>query len=101
MKGMADSLGDLGWPMNDRILVPNILRRLSDRYAHLWTWITRQQPFPVMTLSWRSSLRASNQGPPPRRGLSPRWGPRLPRLSLPLLCCVHPLRRRLFLVLLP
>ena len=44
---MADSLGDLGWPVEDRILVLNILRRLSDRYAHLRTWITRQRPFPT------------------------------------------------------
>ena len=51
----------------------------------------------VTTLSRRSSLRASSQGPHPRRG------PRLPRLPLPLLLhCVRPLRRyRLFFVLLP
>jgi hypothetical protein len=47
MKTMEDSLGDLGWPVEDRILVLNILRGLSDRYAHLWTWITRQKPFPT------------------------------------------------------
>jgi hypothetical protein len=41
MKGMADSLGDLGWPVEDRILVLNVLRGLSDRYVHLRTWITR------------------------------------------------------------
>ncbi|XP_066308036.1 uncharacterized protein [Miscanthus floridulus] len=46
MKSMADSLGDLGWPVEDRILVLNVLRGLSDRYAHLRTWITRQRPFP-------------------------------------------------------
>ena len=44
---MADSLSDLGWPMEDRILVLNVLHGLSDRYAHLRTWITRQQPFPT------------------------------------------------------
>jgi hypothetical protein len=37
MKAMADSLGDLGWPVEDRILVLNVLRGLSDRYAHLRT----------------------------------------------------------------
>ncbi|XP_066391611.1 uncharacterized protein [Miscanthus floridulus] len=46
MKSMANSLGDLGWPVEDRILVLNVLRGLSDRYAHLRTWITRQRPFP-------------------------------------------------------
>jgi hypothetical protein len=44
-KTMVDSLGDLGWPMEDCILVLNILHGLSDRYAHLRMWITRQQPF--------------------------------------------------------
>jgi hypothetical protein len=47
MKGMADSLGDLGWPVEDRILVLNVLRGLSDRYSYLRTWITRQRPFPT------------------------------------------------------
>jgi hypothetical protein len=45
MKTMVDSLSDLGWPMEDRILVLNILHRLSDHYAHLQTWITWQRPF--------------------------------------------------------
>ena len=44
---MADSLGDLGWPVEDRILVLNVLRGLSDRYSYLRTWITRQRPFPT------------------------------------------------------
>jgi hypothetical protein len=35
MKTMAGSLGDLGWPVEDRILVLNVLHGLSDRYAHL------------------------------------------------------------------
>jgi hypothetical protein len=47
MKTMEDSLSDLGWPMEDRILVLNVLRWLSDRYGHLRTWITRQRPFPT------------------------------------------------------
>ena len=47
MKGMADSLGDLGWPVEDRILVLNVFSGLSDRYAYLRTWITRQRPFPT------------------------------------------------------
>ena len=47
MKGMADFLGDPGWPMEDRILVLNVHRGLNDCYAHLRTWITQQQPFPT------------------------------------------------------
>ncbi|XP_022681058.1 uncharacterized protein LOC111256779 [Setaria italica] len=37
MKTMADSLGDLGWAVEDRILVLNVLRGLNERYAHLRT----------------------------------------------------------------
>ncbi|XP_072147101.1 uncharacterized protein [Setaria viridis] len=47
MKTMADSLGDLGWAVEDRILVLNVLRGLNERYAHLRTWITQQRPFPT------------------------------------------------------
>ena len=47
MKTMADSLGDLGWAVEDRILVLNVLRGLNERYSHLRTWITRQRPFPT------------------------------------------------------
>jgi hypothetical protein len=48
MMGMTDSLSDLGWPMEDHILVLNVIRGLSDRYAHLRTWITRKRPFPTI-----------------------------------------------------
>jgi len=44
---MVDSLGDLGWPVEDRILVLNVLRGLGDRYSYLQMWITRQRPFPT------------------------------------------------------
>ncbi|KAM0903184.1 hypothetical protein ACQ4PT_018812 [Festuca glaucescens] len=47
MKTMTDSLGELGWPVEDRILVLNVPRGLSDRYGHLRTWISRQRPFPT------------------------------------------------------
>jgi hypothetical protein len=47
MKTMADSLGDLGCPVEDRNLVLNVLRGLSDRYTHLWSLIMRQRPFPT------------------------------------------------------
>jgi hypothetical protein len=82
MKGMADSLGDLGWPVEDRILVLNILRGLSDRYAHLRTWITRQRPFP--TFLQRSSSREFRSLQPPRQGHRP---PRLLSLLLPHRAC--------------
>jgi uncharacterized membrane protein YgcG len=47
MKTMADSLGDMGCPVEDRILVLNVLRGLSDRYTHLRSLIMRQRPFPT------------------------------------------------------
>jgi hypothetical protein len=45
MKGMADSLRDLGEPMPDRTLVMNLLRGLSPRYDHLKALIKRTVPF--------------------------------------------------------
>jgi hypothetical protein len=42
MKTMVESLGDLGCPVEDRMLV---LHGLSDRYTHLWSLIMRQCPF--------------------------------------------------------
>jgi hypothetical protein len=47
MKTMADSLGDLGCPVEDRILVLNVLRGLGNRYTHLRSLIMRQRPFPT------------------------------------------------------
>jgi uncharacterized membrane protein YgcG len=47
MKTMVDSLGDLGCPVEDRMLVLNVLRGLSDRYTHLRSLIMRQRPFPT------------------------------------------------------
>jgi hypothetical protein len=47
MKTMADSLGDLGCPVDDRMLILNVLRDLSDRYTHLRSLIMRQRPFPT------------------------------------------------------
>jgi hypothetical protein len=47
MKAMVDSLGDLGWPVEDRALVLQILRGVSDRYAHIRSLIVRQRPFPT------------------------------------------------------
>jgi uncharacterized membrane protein YgcG len=47
MKTMADSLGDLGCTVEDRNLVLNVLRGLSDRYTHLRSLLMRQRPFPT------------------------------------------------------
>jgi hypothetical protein len=45
-KGMADALADLGSPVDDRILVLNILRGLNQRFEHLGAIIRRSSPFP-------------------------------------------------------
>jgi hypothetical protein len=45
MKSITDTLGDLSWPVEDCLLVLNVLRGLSDRYDHLQMWITWQRPF--------------------------------------------------------
>jgi hypothetical protein len=47
MKGLADSLRDLGEPVTDRTLVLNLLRGLSPRYGHLKALIKRTMPFPT------------------------------------------------------
>jgi hypothetical protein len=45
-KGVADALGDLGLPIDDRILVLNILCGLNQRFKHLGAIIQRSSPFP-------------------------------------------------------
>jgi hypothetical protein len=47
MKGLADSLRDLGEPVVDRTLVLNLLRGLSPRYGHMKALIKRSVPFPT------------------------------------------------------
>jgi hypothetical protein len=47
MKGMADSLRDLGEPVINRTLVLNLLRGLSPRYGHLKALIKRIVSFPT------------------------------------------------------
>jgi hypothetical protein len=47
MKGLMDSLCDLGEPVADRTLVLNLLRGLSPRYGHLKALIKRTVPFPT------------------------------------------------------
>jgi hypothetical protein len=45
-KNMADALADLGSPVDDRILVLNILRGLNPLFEHLGAIIRRYTPFP-------------------------------------------------------
>jgi hypothetical protein len=47
MKGLADSLCDLGEPVADRTLVLNLLCGLSPCYGHLKALIKRTMPFPT------------------------------------------------------
>jgi hypothetical protein len=44
-KTMADGLADLGSPIEDRILVLNILRGLNQRFEHVGSIIRRYSPF--------------------------------------------------------
>jgi hypothetical protein len=44
-KDMADGLADLGTPVEDRILVLNILRVLNQRFEHMGSIIRRYSPF--------------------------------------------------------
>jgi hypothetical protein len=44
-KAMADGLADLGSPVEDRILVLNILRGLNQRFEHVGSIIRRYSPF--------------------------------------------------------
>jgi hypothetical protein len=46
-KTMADSLADLGSPVEDRILVLNILRGLNQRFEHVCSIIRRYSSFPT------------------------------------------------------
>jgi hypothetical protein len=55
MKGLADSLRDLGEPVADRTLVLNLLRGLSPHYGHLKALIKRIVPFPTF-LAVRNEL---------------------------------------------
>jgi hypothetical protein len=52
MKGMANSLRNLGEPIVDRTLVLNLLRGLSPCYDHLKALIKRTVPFPTFHVVW-------------------------------------------------
>jgi hypothetical protein len=45
-KGMIDALADLGSPVDDWILILNILHGLSQRFEHVGAIIRRYSPFP-------------------------------------------------------
>jgi hypothetical protein len=67
-KNMADALANLGSPVDDRILVLNILRGLNPRFEHLGAIIRRYTSFPFL-LKVRDDLileelHLDNSGPP-------------------------------------
>jgi hypothetical protein len=43
---MADGLADLDAPVDDQIIVLNILRGLNQRFEHVGSIIRRYSPFP-------------------------------------------------------
>jgi hypothetical protein len=45
-KAMVDGLADLDTPIDDRILVLNILRGLNQRFEHMCSVVRRYSPFP-------------------------------------------------------
>jgi hypothetical protein len=51
-KTMVDGLADLGSPVEDRILVLNILRGLNQRFEHVGSIIWRYSPFPTFLKVW-------------------------------------------------
>jgi hypothetical protein len=55
-KTMADGLADLGSPVEDRILVLNILRGLNQRFEHVGSIIQRYSPFPNFLKVWDDLL---------------------------------------------
>jgi hypothetical protein len=73
MKGLANSLRDLGEPIADRTLVLNLLRGLSPRYGHLKALIKRSVPFPtfhaVQNKLLLEKLTMANEAPTPASAL--------------------------------
>jgi hypothetical protein len=67
-KNMADALADLRSPVDDRILVLNILRGLNPRFEHLSAIIRRYTPFPSFLKVWDDlileELHLDSSGPP-------------------------------------
>jgi hypothetical protein len=67
-KAMANGLVDLGTPVEDRILVLNILRRLNQRFEHVRTIIRRYSSFSNFLKVWDDLLleeiHMDSTGPP-------------------------------------
>jgi hypothetical protein len=67
-KNMADALADLGSPVDDRILILNILLGLNPRFEHLGAIIRRYTPFPSFLMVRDDlileELHLDNSGPP-------------------------------------
>jgi hypothetical protein len=65
---MADGLADLGVPIDDRILVLNILRELNQRFEHVGSIIRRYSPFLNFLKVWDGllleELHMDSTGPP-------------------------------------
>jgi hypothetical protein len=95
MKGMADSLRDLGEPVADRTLVLNLLRDLSPRYGHLKALIKRTVPFPTfhdvknellleeLTMAYEATAPALYNAPPGGQAPSGGQDPRPPSTRAP------------------
>jgi hypothetical protein len=67
-KNMVDALADLGSPVDDRILILNILCGLNPRFEHLGAIIRRYTPFPSFLKVWDDlileELHLDSSGPP-------------------------------------
>jgi hypothetical protein len=102
MKGMADSLRDLGEPIVDRTLVLNLLCGLNPRYDHLKTLIKRTEPFPTfhivhnkllleeLTMETEASAPASALYSAPPSGQAPSWARPLALRRLGMPPAFHP-----------
>jgi hypothetical protein len=63
MKGIADSLADLGEPISNRTFVLNLLRGLNEQYQFMAQLVTRQRPFPTFA-DVRADLRLAELNMP-------------------------------------
>jgi hypothetical protein len=67
-KAMADSLADLGAPVDNRMLILNILRGLNQRFEHVSSIIRRYSPFLNFLKVWDDmlleELHMDSTGPP-------------------------------------
>jgi hypothetical protein len=65
---MADGLADLGAPVEDWILVLNIVRGLNQRFEHVGSIIRRYSPFPNFLKVWDilllEEIHMDSTGPP-------------------------------------